>query len=144
MMISADQIGLVSAALGAILALLAVLEKIWPSWPRVVKPFIKFCAAFSTLIIPNGLIIGFFMYWVATYYWEAGSVELLITNQDVFVTLIGLQALFASFYSLLWSVFISPRIGYWLYFWKPFSKSDPSESDQNAQPLQPSQPDETP
>jgi hypothetical protein len=110
------------------------------------KPLIKcFAALLLTLLIPNGLIIGFFMYWVATYYWEVGRVELLITNQDVFLILIGQQTFFVSIYSLVWAAFIYPRISSWLRFWKTLSQTRPSQTGtvEKDQPIQQSQPDQS-
>ena len=124
MIISEDTIRTIAAWLlaiatlvGAILALLGKLKKAWtyvlkPVFKKV-KPVVKVIAALATLVIPNGLIIGFLLRRVATYYIEAGSLDFVITNTRVFVQLVAWQAGLVSLYSFLWAILIYPRIRAW-------------------------------
>lgn len=98
------------ALFGAILALLGPLRGIWR---KILKPISQFVIATSTLVIPNGLIIGGLLYRVARYYWEAGRPEFLITNPAVLAQLVILQAGLVSLYSFLWSQWAYPRLRPW-------------------------------
>lgn len=76
----------ISALVGAILALLGKLKTVWiyvlrPAF-RKVKPVLKVIAVLATLVIPNALIIGLVMRLIATYYFEADSLELIMSSVD--------------------------------------------------------------
>ena len=83
-----------------------------PVWNKA-KPFVKVVTAVATLVVPNALIIGFLLRWVATYYFEAGSLDFLITNSRVFLQLVAWQAGLVSLYSFLWAIFVYPWIRTW-------------------------------
>jgi hypothetical protein len=107
-------VGLVTAILG----LLGKLPKIWrnfvlPLWKKLLRPSLKVVVAPATLIIPNGLIIGLLMYRVAIYYFEAGSLDFVITNSRVFLSLVGWQTFLVSLYSFMWTVLVFPRVRRW-------------------------------
>lgn len=106
--------GAVVGLLAAVLALVGGLGKIVkPLWKRVLRPSLKVVGAPASLIVPNLLIIGFLTHKVATYYFEAGSLEFVITNSRVFYSLVGWQALLVSLYSFLWTLFVYPRVRRW-------------------------------
>lgn len=130
--------------LGLLAALLVFLSKpeVWNSflkiWNKIIKPSVKVVVAPATLVIPNGFIIGFLMYRIAIYYFEAGSLEFVITNSRVFVQLVGAQACLVSLYSFIWAIFIYPRIRTWFISDKPSSgtqakNNEPLKSKQNGE-----------
>jgi hypothetical protein len=102
-----------AAVVGLLTAILALIGKLVPLWKKVLRPSLKVIVAPATLIIPNGLIIGFLMHRVATYYFEAGSLDFVITNSRVFFSLVGWQALLVSLYSFFWTLFVYPRVRRW-------------------------------
>lgn len=150
MVVSGDQIKEIAIWLGAIGSLLGVmlalsdqitkaLIKIKPAWEKVIKPLVKFVTALASLIIPHLFIIGAMIYWVATYYWEAGRLDLIITNQRVFITLVILLALPISMYSLLWCFLLLPKIRHWFSIWRSDHQQPPGgngERSRRDQPLQ--------
>lgn len=110
--------------LTAILVFLGKLRETWnnflePLWKKVLRPLLKVVVAAATLILPNALIIGFLMHRVATYYFEAGSLDFVITNTRVFLTLIAWQTGLVSLYSFLWTILVYPRIRSWFIPWRP-------------------------
>lgn len=124
MVIAGDTIklilGLAAAVLGLLGAILGFLSKpeAWrnflePLWMKGVRPILRVVIALATLIIPNGLIVGFLMHRISTYYFDAGSLDLVITNSRVFLSLVGWQTLLVSLYSLLWTILVYPRVRRW-------------------------------
>jgi hypothetical protein len=120
-----DSIKRITALVGVIVALLTTVlllfdktAEVWqriikPAWFKIMKPFLKFTIASATLVLPNAFMIGFPYYSLARFYWEIGSIDYIITNQIVFVGLITLQTVLVSLYSLLWGVFLYPRVRAW-------------------------------
>jgi hypothetical protein len=102
------------ALLGGIMALFKetrrFLKWIWLQ----LKPAIKIVLATASLILPNALIVGLLMNRFAIYYYEAGSLDLIVTNSMVFLSLVGAQACLVSLYSFFWGIFAYPRIRKWL------------------------------
>ena len=82
-------------------------------WQRL-KPALKLVLAAASLVLPNALIVGLLLYRVAIYYFEAGSLDLIVTNSVLFVCLVGAQACAVSLYSFLWAIFVYPRIRIWI------------------------------
>lgn len=124
----ATGLGAVFGLLTALLLFFGKLREFWnnaviPTWHKVVKPFLKLVTASATLVIPNALFIGFWMYRVATYYLEAGSIDFIITSPRVFLQLVAWQTGLVSLYSLLWAALVYPRIRLWIVFWKQPGKS---------------------
>jgi hypothetical protein len=110
-----------------ILGLFGKLGEAWhkffrPLWEKAVRPLLKIVVAPATLVLPNAFIIGFLMHKVATYYFEAGSLEFVITNSRVFFSLVGWQALLVSLYSFLWALFVYPRVRRWFVGEKSYSR----------------------
>ena len=102
------------ALLGGIMALFKETRMLlkWV-WLRL-KPAIKIVLATASLILPNTLIIGLLMNRFGIYYYEAGSLDLIVTNSMVFLSLVGAQACLVSLYSFFWGIVAYPRIRKWL------------------------------
>ena len=102
------------ALLGGIMALFKETRMLLKSvWLRL-KPAIKIVIATASLILPNALIVGLLMNRFAIYYYEAGSLDLIVTNSMVFLSLVGAQACLVSLYSFFWGIVAYPRIRKWL------------------------------
>ena len=128
-------IGLV-ALLGVIIALWERIRELLnkvvkPLWNKTKIPFFNFLVRPATLISPNGLIIGFFLFCVAAYYQEAGSLDYMISNERVFLQLIALQAVAVSLYSFLWSTFIDPRMRKLISRWRSEAQKKTESNEQN-------------
>lgn len=98
----------ITAILVGILALFGKLTEVWntilkPLWNRVLKPFTKLVAFLTSLIIPNGLIIWFFL-------------DLAVKNQNrlgermVILVLIAQSTTTISLYTLLWGMWLYPLL----------------------------------
>ena len=109
------------ASAGAIVGLLVGIltifkvtrEFVASVWQRL-KPAMKLLLGAASLVVPNALIVGILMYRVAIYYFEAGSLDLIVTNSVLFGWLVGGQALLVSLYSFVWAIFFYPRIRAWV------------------------------
>jgi hypothetical protein len=122
-----NSIGEITAIVVGIGGLLAAIwfawgkwEKIWknilnPLWKKMIKPILKFMIVAITLVVPNGLIIGFLLYRVALFYWEIRRVDFIITNQAVFIQLVALQTVLVSLYSYLWFILFFSKLRDWLF-----------------------------
>jgi hypothetical protein len=123
---------------GAIAGLLATLIAIFKElrrgllnvWRRALKLPTKAIFGAATLLLPNALIIGLLMHGIAIYYYDAGSLEFLITDLTVFLGLVGSQAVLVSAYSCVWGIFAYPRIRKWVCF-KCDVRDDGSDERQN-------------
>ena len=112
-----------AAVVGLLTAILALIGKlrniVVPVWKKLLMPSLKVFVAPATLIIPNGLIIGLLMHRVAIFYFEAGSLDFVITNSRVFLSLVGWQTFLVSLYSFLWTILVYPRVRRWFVKKKP-------------------------
>ena len=129
----AKWLAIIGAFLGVITGILQIVGQLkpmleWlqkrilrPMWKRPVKPIAKLIVAIATLMIPNGFFIGFLTFNVAGYYFEAGSVDYIITNPAVFWQLLAWQTALVSLYSFLWAILLYPRLKTWFVFWKKAS-----------------------
>jgi len=114
--------GVIAAITGLITAVAALtgqLEQMYkkvllPLWRRVLWPLLKSVAILLTLVVPNGVIVWIFIYWIAE------QLTSVIKNIDVFLFMVVSLTLVISIYSLFW--------GLWLYpvgMRSPFSRSKP-------------------
>lgn len=144
-------------------ALLAAIRGFWeqlrkvfkqiikPLWIKAIKPYGKLCVAFASLFVPNGLFIGGLLFLVARYYWEADSLDMILTDRSLFLKLIAAQALLVSLYSCIWGIWLYPKMRDWFVVFKSEATeqpatveekqktSDDSESDGNQKPSDDSQ-----
>lgn len=116
-------LGSCAAALTAILMFFKNLRDAWnhtvgPLWHKVIKHLLKAVIASATLVVPNGFFIGFWMHRVTTYYSEAGSADLVITDPRVFFQLLAWQTALVSAYSFFWMLVIYPRIRTCFVWWR--------------------------
>ena len=128
-------IGIVTL-LGVIIALWKRIEELWnnvvkPLWNKTKIPLFKFLVRPATLISPNGLIIGLSLFWVASYYREADSLDYMISNERVFLQLVALQAVAVSLYSFLWSTFIDPRMRNLISRWRSEARKKTKSNERN-------------
>jgi len=105
------------AVVGLLVGILAIfkatrdfLASVW----RGLRPAMKLVLSAASLVLPNALIVGFLLYRVAIYYFEAGSLDLIVTNSNLFISLVAIQAFLVSLYSFLWAIFVYPRIRKWV------------------------------
>jgi hypothetical protein len=102
--------GAVVGLLIGILTLFSITRKfLWSLWQRL-KPALRVIVAAASLILPNALIVGLIMHQVAIYYFEAGSLDLIVTNSTLFLSLVSTQACLVSLYSFLWGIFVYPKL----------------------------------
>jgi len=99
----------ITAPLVAIAAFLGKLGEMWekvlkPLWNKVLRPFSRFTAISLTLIIPNGIIIWIFVYWVAE------DLTPIIRNREVFSFVVACLTAIVSAYSLLWGMRLYPAM----------------------------------
>lgn len=92
-------------------------------WQRL-KPTIKLLLAEASLVLPNALIVGLIMHQVAIYYFDAGNLDLIVTNSTLFLSLVAAQACLVSLYSFLWGIFVYQRIHSWMVSEQAQGRSD--------------------
>lgn len=119
--------GLIAAGLGVvglILQLLGIpsLKWFWDNvlkraWNGPLKPLAKFLVAVATLVAPIGLVIGFWTFKLARYYYESGSVD-YVPNATVFWRLLAWQTVLVSIYSFVWTTWFYPKLRAWFVFWR--------------------------
>jgi hypothetical protein len=116
-------IGLFLEIIGKLRPFLEALRRrvLRPLWKGPVKPITKLVVATASLLIPNGFLIGFLTFNVASYYFEAGSVDYIVTNPAVFWQLLAWQTALVSLYSFLWAILLYPKLKTWFVFWKQAS-----------------------
>ncbi|HEX8138349.1 MAG TPA: hypothetical protein VF544_12225 [Pyrinomonadaceae bacterium] len=126
----------IAAIVGAIAALSEQLVKlsnilVKPLWNKIKIPLFKILVRPAALIVPNGVIIGGALFWVATEYQAAGNLDYMITNKRVFLQLVALQAVAVSLYSFLWSTFIAPRMRNLINRWRSKTQQKTESNEQN-------------
>lgn len=97
-------------------------------WQRL-KPTIKLLLAVASLVLPNALIVGLIMHQVAIYYFDAGNLDLIVTNSILFLSLVGAQACIVSLYSFFWGILVYPRLRRWV---RPASEVQRRPGDDQA------------
>jgi len=97
-----QQLAIAAAILGAILALLKALADLI----QFLKPYFSPIIFLSSIIIPHGLIIWYWMYLAAI---NANR----ISEGMVFIYLIIQLTLLTSFYTFAWSKWLYPKIDLW-------------------------------
>ena len=137
--ITAYLIGLVTL-LGVIIALWERIGELLnrvvkPLWNKTKIPLFKFLVRPAALISPNGVIIGLSLFWVATYYREADSLDYMISNERVFLQLVALQAVGVSLYSCLWSTFVDRWIRNRISRWRSEAQKNTESDEQNRNNL---------
>lgn len=95
-------------AIGAITGLIIAVKRFWkeikPFWDNIVKPVLKFVAIALTLILPNGIIVWYFIFRIAED-WAP-----IISNSDVFLPVVAWLTISVSVYSLFWGMWLYPTI----------------------------------
>ena len=119
--------GLIAAALGVVALILQLLgipslKWLWdnvlkPAWNGPLKPLAKLTVATASLAVPIGFVIGFWTFKLANYYYESGSVD-YVPDAVVFWKLLAWQTTLVSIYSLLWTIWLYPKIRAWFVLWK--------------------------
>jgi hypothetical protein len=133
-------IGLIAAALGVVALVLQIIGQLkpflkWlatkvlqPAWHGPLQPLVKLLGATASLVMPIAVFIGYWTFNVASYYFESGNVDYIVTNPAVFWRLLAWQTTLVSIYSFLWTILLYPRIKTWFVFWKfPPKKGNPNE-----------------
>ena len=124
---------LIGAILGVVIVALQIMDRLvpflkWiqrrmlkPVWNGPVKPLVKLLIAIASIVVPNGLFIGFWTFYIGNYYFQIGMADYLVTNPAVFWQLLAWQTGLVSIYSFLWAIFLYPKIKGYFVFWKKSS-----------------------
>jgi len=98
----------IAVIIGAVTGLITAVKHFWkqikPFWDKIMKPALKFVAISLTLIIPNGIIVWYFVFRIAED-WTP-----IIRNRDIFLSVVAWLTVFVSAYSLLWGMWLYPVI----------------------------------
>jgi hypothetical protein len=95
--------GLITAIAALAGKLKEVMERVLkPLWKIVLWPLLRFVLISLTLIIPNTVIVWWFIYWLAEY------LTPIIRNTDVFLFVVTMLAALISVYSLFWGMWLYP------------------------------------
>lgn len=103
-------------------------------WQRL-KPAMKFLLAAASLVLPNALIVGLLTHQVALYYFDAGSLDLIVTDRSLFLSLVGAQACLVSLYSFLWAIFVYPRMRQWIGSQRDGAKAEVARKNDRPEEL---------
>ena len=126
-------ITLIGAALGVVVVALQIMDRLvpflrWihsrivnPVWNGPLKPLVKLFIAIASIVIPNGLFIGFWTFYIGDYYYQMGMADYIVTNPAVFWQLLAWQTALVSIYSFLWAIFLFPKVKAWFVFRKKSS-----------------------
>lgn len=134
-------LGIITATLGVVALILQIIGQLRPflswfrrrvlksAWDGPVKPLAKLVTATASMAVPNGFFIGFWTFNVASYYFEMGRVDYLVTSPTVFWQLLAWQTALVSIYSFLWAILLYPKIRTWFVFWKRSSLKKGKSND---------------
>jgi uncharacterized membrane protein YtjA (UPF0391 family) len=119
----ASVLGFLGATIGLYRALAERPHK-RSSWKAKVLFFLGRMALVLSLPVGNILIIGITLNWITRYYFEAESLDLLVTSRGVFLSTVTLQTLLVSAYSVLWMLTVRRIFG-----WRPNPKPSANQTN---------------